>query len=200
MASLRWYLKEFLRPEWIHSFFFARTAPLSTPSFFRDFPVLTEMECTHCRSCMMICPAPGAINVVYEGGIWFPEIAQGHCVRCGMCVEACPEDVLASGRILPVQHADGTFFRADYHIQVDHDLCMRCGNCCVSCPVNKEVDPQMGSGGYSANDEVIMRIEQGKHRLIHEERCVGCKTCEGACPNRAIQVAKVVEALQESRT
>ncbi len=196
LGSLGWYLKEFLRIEWVSRFFMVRTAPLMTPPVFRDFPVPTDRECTHCRSCMMICPAPGAIDVVFERGTWRPVILPGHCIRCGLCVEACPEKVLASGRILSVQESAGTGFTARFHLQVDHEKCMRCGNCCVSCPVNKEVDPQMASGGYSANDEVIMRIEAGKHRILHEERCVGCKTCELTCPNSAIRVARVVEAVQ----
>ena len=195
-ASIAWYLKEFLRREWVAKFLFVKTAPLVTPSYFRNIPTLTENECTHCRACMMICPAPGAVDVMYGGGTWYPEISQGHCIRCGLCVEVCPEQVLASGRILSVHEAAGTSFKSQFHIQVDHEKCMRCGNCCVSCPVNKEVDPQMGAGGYSANDEVIMRIEGGKHCLLHDERCVGCKTCELTCPNSAIRVARVVEAIQ----
>lgn len=195
-ASFAWYLKEFFRREWVTKFLFVKTAPLVIPSYFRDVPTLTDKECTHCRACMMICPAPGAIDVMYGGGVWHPEIYRGHCIRCGLCVEACPEMVLASGRILAIQEADHTSFEASYHIQVDDTKCMRCGNCCVSCPVNKEVDPQIGSGGYSANDEVIMRIEAGKHQLIHEDRCVGCKTCENTCPNTAIRVARVVSGHQ----
>jgi formate hydrogenlyase subunit 6/NADH:ubiquinone oxidoreductase subunit I len=196
MRSVIWYLREFLRAPWVHAFLFARTAPLVTPSHFRDYPTLTDVECTHCFSCRMICPAPGAIEVLQEGGAWHPVIHRGHCLRCGLCVEACPEGVLASGRILRWQEEDRTSFRATFRIQVDHAKCMRCGNCCVSCPVNKEQDPQMASGGHSSNDEVIMRIAGGNHTVIHEERCVGCRTCEEGCPNSAIRVARILEGVQ----
>lgn len=199
MRSILFYLKEFLRREWMRKFVYVKTAPLLTPPYFRDFPVRTGRECTHCLSCMMICPAPGAIEVVQEKGEWAPVVHQGHCIRCGLCVEACPEDVLKSGFVLERHTEQGTSIRAEYHIQIDHERCMRCGNCCVACPVNKEVDPQMGAGGYSSNDEVIMRIERGMHRVIHEERCTGCKTCEETCPNTAIRVARVVEMLQEEK-
>ncbi|MDH7592833.1 MAG: 4Fe-4S binding protein [Methanomicrobiales archaeon] len=197
MRSILFYLREFIRQEWMRKFIFVRTAPLLTPAYFRDFPVRTGRECTHCLSCMMICPAPGAIEVVREKGEWAPIIHKGHCIRCGLCVEACPEGVLTSGFVLERHAEQKTSIRAEYHIQIDHERCMRCGNCCVACPVNKEVDPQMGAGGYSSNDEVIMRIEGGRQRVIHEERCTGCKTCEETCPNMAIRVARVVEVQQE---
>lgn len=200
MLSIVYYLKEFLRGEWVRKFLLVRTAPLITPSYFREFPSTTGKECTHCLSCMMICPAPGAIEVVRERGEWTPLVHKGHCIRCGLCVEACPEGVLKSGPVLERHLKQRTLVRAEYHILIDHERCMKCGNCCVACPVNKEVDPQMGAGGFSSNDEVIMRIEGGKHRVIHEERCTGCKTCEETCPNSAIHVARVVEMVQEVKS
>src|SRR5690606_8759389 len=136
----------------------------------RGFPETTGKECNHCLACQMICPAPGAIAVVRNDSGWLPEIYRGHCIRCGLCVEVCPEGVLAAGRILDLQREDRTAFRARFHLHVDLTRCMRCGNCVVSCPVNKELDPLIGSGGYSGNDEVIMRIEGGRHRILHGER------------------------------
>ena len=145
---------------------------------------------------MMICPAPEAIEVLRRKDRWEPAIYRGHCIRCGLCVEACPEDVLTSGRILDVTRHDGTALRSWYRLQVDDTLCMRCGNCCVSCPINKQVDPQLAGTGTSSSDEVIMRIEGGRVKILHEEKCTGCKTCEIHCPNRAIRVARMVEGVQ----
>jgi len=166
MRSIIYYVREFLRPEWLRKFFFAKTAPLATPSYFKDYPSLTEKECTGCFACMMICPAPGGIVVLAKKDEWVPTVYPGHCIRCGLCVEACPEGVLASG------------------------------NCCVSCPVNRQVDPQLAGTGTSSSDEVIMRIEGGRVRILHEEKCTGCKTCEINCPNSAIRVARMVEGVQ----
>jgi len=196
MRSVIYYLREFLRPEWLKKFFTVKTAPLKTPPYFKDYPVRTDKACTECLSCMMICPAPGAIAVVRRKDECGPEIYPGHCIRCGLCVEACPEGVLSSGRILDVTRRDGTAFWSWYHLQVDDSLCMRCGNCCVSCPVNREIDPQLGATGTSSSDEVIMRIEGGRVTILHEEKCTGCKTCELNCPNRAIRVARMVEGVQ----
>jgi formate hydrogenlyase subunit 6/NADH:ubiquinone oxidoreductase subunit I len=197
MRSIVYYIREFLRPEWLKKFFFAKTAPLVTPSYFKDYPTLTDKECTGCFSCMMICPAPGGIEVLRRKDQWVPEIYPGHCIRCGLCVEACTEGVLTSGRILDVTRRDGTALRSWYHLEVDDALCMRCGNCCVSCPINKQEDPQLGATGTSSSDEVIMRIEGGRVRILHEEKCTGCKTCETHCPNRAIRVARMVEGVHE---
>jgi len=196
MRSIVYYVREFLRPEWLRKFFFVRTAPLVTPPYFKDYPSRTEKECTGCFSCMMICPAPEAIAVLRKKDEWVPTVYRGHCIRCGLCVEACPEGVLSSGRILDVTRRDKTAFSSWYHLEVDDALCMQCGNCCVSCPVNRQIDPQLAGTGTSSSDEVIMRIEGGRVRILHEEKCTGCKTCETHCPNRAIRVARMVEGVQ----
>lgn len=199
-ASVIWYLREFLRGEWLKKFFFAKTAPLVDPPYFRGYPSLTGKECTHCLSCMMICPTPGAIEVVKEGEEgWTPKIYKGHCIRCGLCVEACPEDVLDSGRVLATQHRDHTALSVRYQVTVKPEVCVRCGNCVVACPVNKEADPQLGATGTSANDEVIMKIRNGNLWVIHDEKCTGCKTCEEVCPTDAIAIARVAEGTQEGK-
>jgi ferredoxin len=196
-ASLYWYLREFARIEWVRKFFFARTAPLVTPAHFRGFPEPTGKACQHALSCMMVCPAVGAIDVVHEGDGWKPRIHKGHCIRCGLCVEACPNGVLMSGRVLETMQAQGTALLVSFRIAIDRDLCTGCGNCVTACPVNKQIDAQLGAGGHSSNDEVIMRVDDGDVQVLHEEKCTGCKTCETSCPTRAIQIARILEGIQQ---
>jgi energy-converting hydrogenase A subunit P len=195
--SLIWYLREFARTDWIKKFLFARTAPLTTPSYFRGFPEPTGKTCQHALFCMMACPAPGAIEVVHAGNGWMPRIHKGHCIRCGLCVEACPYGVLKSGRILETMEREGTSLVFSFRVIIDPVLCTGCGNCCTSCPVNKVADAQMGAGGHSSNDEVIMRVQAGDVVVIHEEKCTGCKTCEGTCPTNAIRIARILEGTQQ---
>ncbi|UUX92143.1 4Fe-4S binding protein [Methanoplanus endosymbiosus] len=197
-SSVIWYIKEFLRAEWIKNFFTVKTAPLVTPEHFRDYPTLTGNECTHCLRCMMICPSPGAIEVLKNSeDKWEPVIYKGHCLRCGLCVEVCPDKVITSGDILERQEREKTMFLADYHLTVDHAKCMRCGNCSVACPINKEIDPSLAFGASLGSDEVIMRVKDGKLTILHPEKCTGCKTCEKTCPNDSIKVARVVEGFQD---
>lgn len=197
-SSIIYYIKEFCRPEWWRKFLFAKTPPLDTPAHFRGYPELTGNECSHELRCMMICPSPGAIEVLKdENGKWTPVIYRGHCIRCGLCVEACPDKVLKSGDILERNEEEDTYFLATYWLNVDDAKCMKCGNCSVACPVNKEVDPRLGSTGTSSNDDVIMRVKEGRLRFLHPEKCTGCKTCEETCPNGAITVARVVEGVQD---
>ncbi|MBP2132335.1 formate hydrogenlyase subunit 6/NADH:ubiquinone oxidoreductase subunit I [Methanomicrobium sp. W14] len=199
MFSIICYIKEFTRAEWLKKFFFAKTPPLKTPPHFRDFPVVTDKECTHELRCMMICPAPGAIEVLKDDeGKWGPVIYKGHCIRCGLCVEACPDDVLTSGRILEQNEIDRTSYLASFHITVNDALCMKCGNCSVACPVNKEIDPELAYNATSSSGDVIMRVKNSKLTILHPEKCTGCKTCEETCPNRAIRVARIVEGDQDT--
>jgi energy-converting hydrogenase A subunit P len=194
-TSIVWYLREFARLEWLKKFLLVKTAPYLSPAYFRDFPALTGAVCTHCLQCMMICPTPGAIEVLKTGDQWEPKVHPGHCIRCGLCVEICPEDVLSAGRILEMQRRDHTLYRAEFHIHVDPALCMKCGNCVVACPVNKEIDPEIAFGGHSSTREVIMRIEGGCHNILHAEKTTGCKTCENTCPNGAMRVERIVESI-----
>ena len=196
-ASVFWYLVEFARVEWIKKFLFAKTAPLMTPAHFRGFPEPTGKPCQHALNCMMVCPAPGAIEVIHQGEGWVPRIHKGHCIRCGLCVEACPNGVLTSGRVLETMADQMTSLVCSFKIAIDLDRCMGCGNCCTACPVNKITDAQMGSGGHSSNDDVIMRVQAGDVQVLHEEKCTGCKTCEQSCPNDAIRIARILEATQQ---
>lgn len=192
------YLREFLRPSWFKTFFFAKTEPLKNPPYFRDFPQVTGNECTNCLSCKMICPCQGAIDVIRENGIWVPYITQGHCVRCGYCVEACPEEVLTSGNLLDKKRLEGLEFIHEYTIVVDEDACMGCGNCSTACPANREIDPHIGAGGTAMSDDVLMRVERGKNRILHNDLCKGCKVCMDTCPNQSIHVVRNVQAVQEA--
>ncbi|HJJ90432.1 MAG TPA: 4Fe-4S binding protein [Methanocorpusculum sp.] len=191
------YLKEFFRVSWIKKFFFVQTAPLHTSAYFRDFPEVTNRTCTHCLACRMICPAPGAITVIQRGdGTWEPHIIRGHCFRCGYCVEICPEEVLSSGDILAKRHDQNLAFTRVCDVQVNSNLCMGCGNCCTACPVNREIDPDIGAGGTSRSINVLMRIENGKNVVLHNDFCKGCKICEETCPNDAVHVVLRVAAIQ----
>jgi energy-converting hydrogenase A subunit P len=193
--SIVYYLQEFFRLEWLQKFFFVRTAPLSIPPYFRNYPELTGKTCTHHLFCMMACPAPGAIDVVKTESGWQPRIHKGHCIRCGLCVEACPNGVLTSGRILESMFYDNTRLSFSFRIDVDPDLCMGCGNCAVACPVNKVIDVQMSYGGHASTDELLLIVREGKSQVLHLEKCTGCKTCEDNCPTEAIRVARLLEAV-----
>ena len=195
-TSFVYYLQEFLRWEWLGKFLFAKTAPLVTPPYFRDYPELTGKTCTHHLFCMMACPAPGAIDVVKVPTGWQPRIHVGHCIRCGLCVEACPNGVLNSGRVLESMFYDNTRLVFSFRIDVDPDRCMGCGNCAVACPVNKVIDAEMGHGGHASTDGLLLTVRDGKSKVLHLEKCTGCKTCEEHCPTEAIRVARLLEAVQ----
>ncbi len=191
------YCREFMRLSCIKAFFTVKTSPMTKPPYVRDFPELTGKECTNCLTCKMICPSPGAIDVVLTDGVWNPQITLSHCVRCGYCVEACPEGVLSSGDLLAHKKEQGLLFSHEYIVTIDTKKCMGCGNCTTACPANREVDPHMGAGGTSLSDDLLMRVVNGKNTVKHNELCKGCKVCMDTCPNGAIHVIRNVSALQE---
>ena len=198
-GSLISYIREFARGEWLYKFLFVKTAPLVEPKYFRGFPEHTGKTCTHHLFCMMACPAPGAIDVIHrEGGGWEPRIHKGHCIRCGLCVEACPNGVLYSGRILESMFNDNTALSFSFRIDVDTNLCMGCGNCAVACPVNKQIDAQMSFGGKASTDELLLKVSEGKCLVMNVDKCTGCKTCENYCPNEAIKMGRLLEAVHGS--
>jgi formate hydrogenlyase subunit 6/NADH:ubiquinone oxidoreductase subunit I len=198
MRSLLLYLRHILTKSSIINFFTIRTAPLETPGYVRDIPHMTGRRCTQCYLCMSVCPSPGAIEVLREGmpASWNPRIYPGHCIRCGMCVEICPEATLDCGRVFVMNCRSDSFMTAANHIQVNTVTCMGCGTCAVACPVNKKIDSHLAGKGTSSSDEVIIRIEKGLCRVLHEDKCTGCKTCEEQCPNKAIRVARELQACQ----
>ena len=75
---------------------------------------------------------------------------------------------------------------------------MGCGNCSTACPANREIDPHIGAGGTAMSDDVLMRVERGKNRVLHNDLCKGCKVCMDTCPNQSIHVVRNVQAVQEA--
>lgn len=65
----------------------------------------------------------------------------------------------------------------------------------MACPVNKVIDAQMAYGGRASTDQLLLKVSEGKCHVLHPELCTGCKTCENHCPNEAIRVSRLLEAV-----
>lgn len=80
-------------------------------------------------------------------------------------------------------------------VKVDEDKCTGCGNCVVVCPANVAIDPEIGKGLSTTSDEVVLRVEDGKIKIIQLEKCrrfpphgLDCRVCEQYCYTGAIKV------------
>lgn len=61
-----------------------------------------------------------------------------------------------------------------FRVLVEDRLCKGCGICVKFCP-----------------GQVLELMPNGKLKIIREEDCIGCKTCEIRCPDFAISVEVV---------
>lgn len=66
---------------------------------------------------------------------------------------------------------------ADYKITNDHARCMRCGLCVAFCPT-----------------EQLATDDDGYPYAANADACVGCQTCAGNCPVRALSVEAIGDA------
>jgi len=80
-------------------------------------------------------------------------------------------------------------------LELDEDKCVGCGNCVVVCPVNVMEDVDVSKGLGTISDNVIMRVEDGKLKIINLKKCrrfppsrLDCRVCEQFCYTGAIRV------------
>lgn len=74
------------------------------------------------------------------------------------------------------------------------NLCIDCGRCASGCPAHIHRLQDLPDGSR-------------RHQINHEVDCIGCRTCEKVCPNRAISIAgedktisEVMKVIEEDMT
>lgn len=70
---------------------------------------------------------------------------------------------------------------AEYQITNHPDRCVKCGLCVAFCPIPNVLE--VGPEGYP--------------QVVDAEPCVGCQTCSGNCPRRALTVEATGDALYD---
>ncbi|MDQ7095099.1 choline TMA-lyase-activating enzyme [Desulfosporosinus sp. PR] len=86
----------------------------------------------------------------------------------------------------------------NYQVMYQEDLCVHCGNCVGVCPENIHYFQE------ETAEPVILRSDRPRHKVNRNLHCRGCRSCEAACPRRALSIAgrdmtisQVVEVIQQ---
>lgn len=107
----------------------------------------------------------------------------GKCTGCGICVESCPEEAISIGPVGAVRKGSIEYGQS---ISINEKDCSYCGVCVVMCPfgaLDLKIDgesrlPIVEKEGFPSYDVT---------RIIDDEKCVRCTTCDDACPRDAIK-------------
>jgi 4Fe-4S ferredoxin len=72
---------------------------------------------------------------------------------------------------------------ATYQIAIIEKKCNGCGDCTIACPVNTT-----GKIISEKEEEVILKVKNGKLEAINQDLCDGCGMCIEACPRHALKI------------
>jgi 4Fe-4S ferredoxin len=70
-----------------------------------------------------------------------------------------------------------------YKFAISDRKCNGCGDCTIACPANTT-----GRITSEADENVILRVKNGKLLAANEDLCDGCGMCIEACPRHALQI------------
>lgn len=78
---------------------------------------------------------------------------------------------------------------------IDEEKCTGCGICVVACEENRTNEEIAYGKGARWNEEVVLRVDNGKIKLVEAMRCkrafkqpIYCRTCVEHCPTGAIEL------------
>lgn len=162
-------------------------------------------RCVKCGACMKVCPTnalhPSWTKAGAEG-LWTPILVPriGYCEpSCTLCSQVCP-----TGAIAPLTEARKTGRDGDPPIKLGTAFYDR-GRCLpwameTPCIVCEEWCPTSPKSIHLTNVQVTRRdatIVDLQRPSVDPERCIGCGSCEHACPVSdlpAVRVSRVGES------
>jgi len=80
-------------------------------------------------------------------------------------------------------------------LTIEDEKCIGCGICAVVCEENRMNEEVIYGKGGRYKDELVLRIEEGKVKLVDAKRCKRafeppefCRACVEHCPMSAIEL------------
>jgi NAD-dependent dihydropyrimidine dehydrogenase PreA subunit len=82
--------------------------------------------------------------------------------------------------------------------EVNDKDCVGCGNCVVVCRAQSCLPETIGGKGPEKIDEVVLRVEDGKVKVMKKELCErfqgkACRVCIESCPFGCIKIESLEE-------
>ena len=122
--------------------------------------------CNRCGRCIQVCPGKALAPMPVEEGLGsfatpFLTPRKARCDLCLACQEVCPTGAIAAVPLEKVQMGQAVIDKPRCLAWSENKLCFICGE---QCPV-------------------LAIVDDGGHRpKVLAEKCVGCGSCENACP------------------
>lgn len=165
---------------------------------------LNHEQCVGCEICVRLCPEKAVTElspfIIHDGRLVrkaLIDIDGNKCTFCGECVVTCPTNAIkieinGEERILVIEAKAFPIFTKD--IRVDVKKCdLTCDLACQESCLTKAIEVVVEGTGKPEEQKIV-------DVSVDKQKCIFCKCCELACPQKAIHVTKPIQGFIKLNT